>query len=97
MFAKYMYEKYAGSLEFADEDNDGYMAWYLWQLAQSYSVDPDEVIDKFDYFREYKGSKYYKYGDTWIERYIGYANHNRFGESVGIEKGVTYSLRTPNE
>jgi hypothetical protein len=97
MFAEYMYEKYAGGLEFADEENDGYIAWYLWQLAQSYGVNPDEIVDKFDYSRTYTGSKYYRYGNTWIEKHVGYANYNRWGESVGIQKGYTYSLRAPDD
>jgi len=86
-----LYEFFADVLEYGDS-----LAWLLFTITRDYEIKPDEVVDTFDYKHSYTGKIYYRFGDTWICVNYKYVNYNRYGISVGIQKGRVYSFEKPN-
>jgi len=89
IIANILYEEFAKW----DEKRDDAMAWYHGKLAVTYKV-YDEVVDKIS-ANTYAGPIYYKIGDTWVCARWDYCNYDRWGNSVGIQKCVTYSYASP--
>jgi len=92
LIARWLYEKYADGFEFVDEDNYGYVAWWLYRVFASYDIEADEKIDRYDYRFAYKGPIFYRFGSKWLVRDVDYCNTNRWETASGIFKGATYSI-----
>ena len=87
----------AGGLDFEDEEKQGDVALVIWTLMELLDIEPDEEVDKFDYWHSYTGPVYWRIGKLWICCTWQYVNYTRDGEYVGIQKGRVYSLEKPSE
>ena len=87
----------AGGLDFEDEEKQGDVALVVWNLMELLGVEPDEVVDMYDYWRSYTGPVYWRIGKLWICCTWSYANYTRDGEYVGVQKGRVYSIESPSE
>ena len=95
VLALMMYSDVAGGFEFVDLDKDGQIAWIYDKIFQHLGIEPDEVVDLFDYRDSYVGPIYKRYGKVWIRKHWVYCNSNRFHTVHGVFKGVEYAIEPP--
>jgi len=94
--ARWLYERYAGRLEFLKEgDDSSAVAWFILKSMERFEIEEDEKVDRVDYFRSNLGPTYYRLGSAWLCKRTVRRNADRWRSDYGSFIGLEFSFESP--